>query len=91
MARIIKFDSGSAYVEVTPNGKKCLCVVAELYEGTTLLHKRVIKGFKTEAERDERANAAFAGYAEPEEDPVYDSKWTAEIGVSAAEMDMEPK
>jgi len=59
MALEIRFGD---YGDETVNGQWRKMCVAELYNGPVLIAKRVIQNIADEADRDEKAKAAFAGF-----------------------------
>ena len=68
MALTIKYVPGSYGEEsITRDGVKTVTVhvLAELYDGTTLLARKLIQGITSEADRDAKAQAAFEGITTP--------------------------
>lgn len=88
MAQTIKYI-GPYGSEVGSMGTT-LNVLAEPYDGATLLARRVVQGFRTKAERDERAQAVFAGIDAAETAPSVPSTtgWPTSVAKAAKAMEI---
>ena len=87
MAQSIKFLT---YGDETCNGVPVKHVLAELWDGPTLLARRLIQGITSETDRDAKAQAAFEGIKAAEVAPAAPSTVGWKATVTKAAKAVEP-